>query len=325
MTADLQHPDLQLLRALLRAPGRTIDAGSALGLSRNESHHLTEGIERLAVHGCAIEHDLRGTRLLRSGLGAWSDYLNFAINNPPTRTIEVYQQTTSTQDLAKARSDKPLLIFADQQIGGRGRLGRNWHSPPGTGLLFSMTHHPPVDHPGSIDRASFLTAVALARAIESLTGHDPIQISWPNDLVIDNRKLAGILVEAVRTTRGTTALIIGVGINVALTHDHLAGLPEDVRGRATSFHMQGWAHDRLLIAERVIEQIDRCLAATDIQSMIDDWRLRNLYRDHTIHLRADGQDIRGTVIDLDPDTGLILRRDTGEIVHLHAATTTVIK
>ncbi len=324
MTADLQQPDMQLLHHLLRAVGKTIDATALPSFSARAPQSLTDSINRLAAHGCAIEHDLRGTRLIRSGLGVWSDYLNHALADSPCRTIEVYQRTTSTQDLVKARADTPLLIFADEQTGGRGRLGRSWHAPPGSGLLFSLTHHPQTDQPGSIDRASFLTAVALTRAIEQLTGSGPIQISWPNDLVIEKQKLAGILVESVRNPDGTTSLVIGVGINVALARKDLVGMPDDVRHRATSLHMHGWKQDRLYVAECVIREIDQCLRSSDLQPMIEAWRLRNLYRDQTIRLRSDGRVIQGTVIDLAPDTGLILRRDTGEIVHLPAATTSVL-
>lgn len=323
MSADLQQLDLRLLQQLLSSPGQTIDAGSALGLSRTQLGQLNAAIGRLKTHGCQIIHDLRGTRLIQTGLSVWSDYLKFALSDSPVRSTEVYQCTTSTQDLAKARADRPLLIFADVQTGGRGRLGRSWHAPAGTGLLFSMTHQSASDRSGSIDRTSFLTAVAVAQAVEQLTGRGPIQISWPNDLVIDQHKLAGILVEAVRKGGGSATLVIGVGINVTLNREHLADMPEDVRARATSFRMQGWAHDRLAVAEHVIRRIDHCLAARDIQPLVEAWRTRNLYRDQTIRLRADGRVIEGTVLDLDPDTGLILRRDTGEIIHLHAATTTV--
>jgi len=316
---DLQQHDLVLLEKLLEAGGGTITAPMD---SRGAPDQAS--LERLTQLGCKIEHDPRGIRLIESGLGVWSDYLSHALSHPPMRTVEVYQRTRSTQDLVKARADESLVAFADEQTGGRGRLGRSWHAPAGTGLLFSMTHHPNAGQAGSVDRASFLTAVGLVQAIEQLTGCEPIQISWPNDLVVDGRKLAGILVESVRLKNGSTALVIGVGINIGLTEAQLDQMPEDVRRRATSFRLLGWPSDRLNLAARVIDHIGRCLSATELGPLVETWRQRNLYRDQVIRLRANGQAIQGTVMDLDPDNGLILRRDTGEIIHLPAATTSVI-
>ncbi len=327
MTKPFQMPEMELLGQLLRARGRNLDEGFLTWEYATTPKRIRRSVDRLTRNGCRIEYDIKGIRLIDSGLSVWSDYLHHALTGDSERAIQVYKQTTSTQDLAKARADKPSLILADEQTGGRGRLGRSWHAPAGTGLLFSMTTlQPRKDQSGSVDRTSFLTAVAVAQAIEHITGHGLIQISWPNDLVVDQRKLAGILVESICTNNGDPpTLIVGVGINIGLTQKHLASMPEEVRSHATSFAMQGWSADRLYVAERVITEIDRCLHAPNIPLLVDEWRVRNLFRDQTIRLCSNGKTIQGTVIDLDPDDGLIVRRDTGEITHLHAATTTVLE
>ncbi len=325
MTADLKQAELDTLGTLLYSNGQPVELGYFMQAFRATPNSVERSVIRIVRHGCEIERDMHTIRLIKTGLGVWKDYLRHALPKRSRRSVEVYQSTASTQDLVKARAGESVVIFADEQTAGRGRLGRQWLAPAGTGLLFSMTHKLPADRPESIDRISFLTAVAIAQAIERVTGHGPIQIRWPNDIYIGQRKLGGILVETVQPAGSSTATaVIGIGINVGLTKDHLADLPDDLRSRITSFAMLGWPADRLLIAEKVIAQIDRNLHTFDVPLIVDEWRVRNLHRAQSIKVKTDGQTISGTVIDLDPDHGLIVRRDTGEIVHLPAATTTVL-
>lgn len=328
MSGDLGRAELETLRHLLRAHGRPVGFDFFAHEYRASPGQINRGIDQLIRHGCRIERDMQSAWLIDSGLGVWSDYLKHALPDVHPREIEVYQTTTSTQDLAKLRANKPLVILANEQTGGRGRLGRRWLAPPGAGLLFSMTHTPSADQPGgagTIDRVAFLTAVAVAQAIERVTGHGPIQIKWPNDLTVGRRKLAGILVETVsQGPRSPASLVIGVGINVGLTREHIHTMPEELRPLITSFACQGWHADRLHVAENVIAQIDRNLRDPNIPVLVDQWRARNLFRDQPIKLANAGRTITGTVMDLDPDDGLIVRRDSGEIVHLPAATTTVL-
>lgn len=325
MTGDLERADLELLGHLLRACGRPVELDYFIHEHRATPERINRSVEQLIRHGCRIERDMKSITLIESGLGAWSDYLQHALPDESLREIKVYQTTTSTQDLAKLRASKPLVVLANEQTGGRGRLGRRWLAPPGTGLLFSLTHTPPPDAPNTIDRVAFLTAVAVARAIEHVTGHGLIQIKWPNDLTVGRRKLAGILVETV--SRGPNlppSLVIGVGINVGLTPEHISTMPEELRHIVTSFACEGWQADRLHVAEHVIARIEQNLRDPNVPVLVDEWRVRNLFRDQSIKLANGGQTITGTVMDLDPDDGLIVRRDSGEIIHLPAATTTVL-
>ncbi len=325
MTADLKPIDLDILGTLLNSNGQPVQLDFFLQEFRATQKSVDHSLERLIRHGCVIERDMHTIRLIQAGLGVWKDYLQHTLPKQSRRSVEVYQTTASTQDRVKAQANQSVVIFADEQTAGRGRLGRQWLAPKGVGLLFSMTHKLPRDRPDSIDRVSFLTAVALAQAIERITGHGPVQIRWPNDIYVNQRKLAGILVETVQPRGAANATaVIGIGINVGLTRDHLAEMPAELRSRVTSFAMLGWPIDRLHIAEKVIAQIDRNLHSPDVSSLVDEWRSRNLHREQTLKLKSNGQTISGTVIDLDPDHGLIVRRDTGEIVHLPAATTSVL-
>ena len=322
---DLSPTDLSVLETLLKAQGQAVDISTLLNAAGNDNDVIDAALTKLETLGCRLHRTQAEAQLIGTALNVWSDYLTHKLNEVLPRTVEVYQKTASTQDLARSRANQPVLFLADEQTGGRGRLGRRWLAPPGTGLLFSLTHRVPADQPGPIDRISFITAVAVAQAIESITDTKLIQVRWPNDIYVGHQKLAGILVETVSlAAEKAVAAVIGIGINVGLTHEHTQGLPPELRKRITSFAMQGWHADRLLIAEKVVTQIDKHLRSPDIPTLIDEWRTRNLFREQPIQLTHKGQTIHGTVIDLDPDQGLILRRDTGEIIHLPAATTSVV-
>lgn len=245
----------------------------------------------------------------------WADDLEARLGG--ARRIEVYRATASTQNLIKPRPDQPLLVVADHQAAGRGRLGRRWVAPPGAAALFSFTHR--LDpHRGTTDRVSFLAALGVARAIEHLAPALRVGIKWPNDLMIDGRKLAGILVE----TAGPTA-IIGIGINAGLTAEQRDALPGDVRRRVTSLAMLGHTIDRAALIGEVVARVDACLAQGDVTPLVAEWRDRSVLSNQRLTLRSDGQEVTGAVIDLDPEAGLILRRDGGELITLPAATTTV--
>lgn len=249
-------------------------------------------------------------------LTGWVDEIEAALGTG--RRVEVYPSTASTQDLVKRRAGEALLVAADHQTAGRGRLGRAWVAPPGTAALFSFAHHP-ADGGASIDRVSFLAAVGLARAVERLAPGLRVGIKWPNDLVVAGRKLAGILVESV-----AGAAVIGIGINVGLDADATAHLPAAFRDQTTSLAMLGHHVDRPTLIAEAVRQIDACLSAEDLATLTAEWRDRSVLSHQAMTLLHNGQRVTGSVIDLDPDAGLILRRDTGELVTLPSATTTVV-
>jgi BirA family biotin operon repressor/biotin-[acetyl-CoA-carboxylase] ligase len=159
--------------------------------------------------------------------------------------VIVKELTGSTnEDVAEAaRKGEPegLVIFAEEQTAGRGRLGRTWVSPKGKGLWLSMLLRPTVPMPkwGLIP---LVTGVALAEAVEEVTNLET-GLKWPNDLLIDDRKCAGILAEAAVPG----AVIVGVGLNVWQDEDELPVSPTAVK--ATSLQLSGGENlDRTALA-----------------------------------------------------------------------------
>jgi BirA family biotin operon repressor/biotin-[acetyl-CoA-carboxylase] ligase len=187
---------------------------------------------------------------------------------PFARRTLWYQEVGSTNDvagaLAEQGAEEGLVVIADRQTAGRGRLGRVWVSPPGVGLYLSIVLRP------STTLASLLTiaaGVAVAEGIESATGLRA-QLKWPNDAHVGGRKLAGILAEGA-----PRHVVLGIGINVLP-----AAYPPDVATRATSIEAElGRAVDRgLLVGEclSALAQRYRDLHHDGGQAIVDAWRSR---------------------------------------------------
>lgn len=255
----------------------------------------------------------------------WADALESAAMYAPylgvtPPTVRVYQQTKSTQDIARQQSGRWSVVLANEQTAGRGRLGRAWVAPPGSGVLMSLAW-PGLADRGTLDAIAYRVAVAVAQTAEHFLGPDAgrVRIKWPNDILVDGKKLAGILIE-----RHDTAAIIGIGFNVALDQSQLAGLPKDVAKRITSLSILRHPADRLRVAADLIARCHVNLSSSDTRGLLDAWRSRSPLG-YEARFKSQGQRIVGTVIDLDPAFGLIVRRDTGELIHLPAATTSVIQ
>lgn len=133
------------------------------------------------------------------------------------------ERCETTQRLLEASLPEGAVAVCDEQTAGRGRLGRSWTAPAGSAILCSVLLRPPPERPAA--ELSLVAGVAVAEAVERSTGLSA-QIKWPNDVMLDRRKVAGILAE-VRDG----AVVLGIGVNVNQTRDEL---PEEMRTRAAS-------------------------------------------------------------------------------------------
>jgi len=293
---------------------------------------ITRKIEQLRQAGCQIEsHPQHGVRLTTSGLATWADYLQWSSTSHNPRIIEVYAQTTSTQDAARRMIDGSgnsadgAIAIADCQTAGRGRMGRRWVAPAGTAVTFTRVC---LLRPSqSIDQLTLATTVALTNTLEPLANQARVQIKWPNDLLLDGRKVAGILIETFRVsgTPDRIAALIGVGINVTLNPQELPPETPIDRDRVTSLCLEGASVDRLRILADCLRHLDQTLGETDPTFMLEQWRSHCPMLSGKLKLRSGDRTICGQVIDLDPADGLIVRCDTGAVVHLPAATATILE
>lgn len=327
--------DVQLLDRLLDATGPVgIDQlAQRRGMSQER---VVAELQRLTDAGCVIEQRPgTGVSLAATGLAVWRDYLLGVCPLADRRVVEVYQQTTSTQDAVRrvigafgVQGDGALAV-ADEQTAGRGRVGRRWRCPPGAGLTFSRAVVPGAGET-SEQFLTLVSAVALAEAIEHVvaTAAPQVDIKWPNDLLIDGRKVAGILVERFTVPFGSqgavTAAVIGVGVNTLrpATAPIVDDAPELPDAAYLSDH--GFTSDRLRLLAQAVRSMDAALAIPDAAEIIRRWRRRCLLPSQPVQLQNNGQTFTGRIIDIDLEQGLIVRTNAGGMVHLPTATTSPV-
>jgi BirA family biotin operon repressor/biotin-[acetyl-CoA-carboxylase] ligase len=242
-------------------------------------------------------------------------------------SVELLEASPSTNAEAAARvragAGEGLVVVADHQTAGRGRLDRTWVTPPRSALTMSL-----VLAPGGVPVARWpwlplLTGVAVVEGVRRACGLR-CALKWPNDVLLDGAKLAGILVERVERPDGAAA-VVGVGINVSTTRDEL---PVDT---ATSLHLAGAGevHRADLLAHvlgALGEHYDSWRAAAGDPRAVRASYLSvcdTLGRDVRVHL-PDGRDLVGRASDIDPDGRLVVDTQAagrvvlgaGDVVHV---------
>jgi BirA family biotin operon repressor/biotin-[acetyl-CoA-carboxylase] ligase len=139
--------------------------------------------------------------------------------------IQIFNSVTSTNDILlkaiKSSPEKIIALFAETQTAGRGRQGRTWISPANTNIYFSLSWHFEKSV-GALSGLSLVIAIAIVRALKDLGIREAIKIKWPNDLMFENKKLGGILIESNSINSKKSSLIIGIGLNVNLAEDPIA-------------------------------------------------------------------------------------------------------
>ncbi len=242
------------------------------------------------------------------------------------RSVAVAEVTGSTNaDLlarAAAGAAEGTVLAAEAQTAGRGRMGRTWVSPPAAALMFSVLLRPAAVPPGRRGWVPLLSGLAVAAAVRALTGVDA-RLKWPNDVLVGDRKLAGILAE-----QAADAIVVGTGINVSTTR---AELPVET---ATSLALEGAAgtsRPELLVA--VLGEIQHRYLAwaggaspgdPDACGLRAEYRRRSATLGRRVRVEFPGGDTAsGTALDVDADGRLVisgadgpLAVSAGDVVHL---------
>jgi BirA family biotin operon repressor/biotin-[acetyl-CoA-carboxylase] ligase len=229
------------------------------------------------------------------------------------------------------------LVVADEQTAGRGRAGRHWYTPPGVALAFSLVLYPTCADDPLISRMTALGALAVC---ETLRNHYdlPAQIKWPNDVLLDRRKVAGVLVEAQWTGESLNSFILGIGINVAPAsvygaRAHAEAHAAELRFPATCVESAlRRPVDRLELLHSVLVELLRWRSCLAESAFIRTWEANLAFRGEWVHvtceepweqdgitLAVEKQSLptpEGQVMGLSGDGSLQLRTRSGEVVTL---------
>jgi BirA family biotin operon repressor/biotin-[acetyl-CoA-carboxylase] ligase len=245
----------------------------------------------------------------------------------PTRWLakvwRFYERVSSTQDEAKAWVQQGAphggMVIADEQTKGRGRWGRTWFSPPRKNLHLTLTMKLPAEHP-PLGTLSLLTGVAIVEALRQRFSV-PAFVKWVNDVVVDGKKLAGILIEGV----GSDWALIGIGVNVNLAETEL---PDELRTTATSLQMvKGTPVDRTEVLSTLLVSLESWWERWVQGAMGSVWQALKGWdwlRDKSVtaHL-PDGTTLHGIAVGITPDGGLRLRLSDGTEQMLTAGDVTI--
>lgn len=204
---------------------------------------------------------------------------------PMIVTQEIESTNTTARELASKGAVHGTMVIADHQTGGRGRRGRSFASPAGTGLYLSMI----VRSPLPMEQVVLVTsaaAVAVCQAVEQVTGKH-LSIKWVNDLFWNGKKCCGILTEAAADmeTGGLDHLVVGVGLNLLPPQ---GGWPEELRDIAGSIFEEGEPVDRCRLAAAIGQKLLEACAALPDTSFMQEYRARNLVPGRDVFIVQNG-------------------------------------
>ncbi len=218
-----------------------------------------------------------------------------------------FQSIGSTNDEARTWSNQDApdlsLVVADEQTAGRGRSGRRWLTPPGTALAFSLILRPNAAERTYPARTTGLGAVVLVESLQMFGL--AAQIKWPNDVLINQRKVAGILVESVWTGDELEAFILGIGVNVLAASVPAA---DQLLFPATSLESElNEPLDRLECLKEILSALIRWRPKIGTDEFIRAWESYLAFRGEQVHVRKDNEStLTGELLGLGPDGSLRL-------------------
>ncbi len=230
------------------------------------------------------------------------------------RKIFYYDQVASTNDrakeLARAGAVEGALVLAEEQTGGKGRLGRSWYAPKYKGICFSLILYPRVS-PFGASQVTMMAAVALAAAIRRETGV-AAGIKWPNDLLVGGRKICGILTELSAEMDKINYMVVGAGINA---NQDAGDFPGEVRNTATSLKAEaGRTISRVRLLQASLEEFERWYEAWLAQGfgpVLEKWKEFSVSLNCPVRIHTLKHSWDGWAEDIDKDGALLVSTPGG--------------
>ena len=216
---------------------------------------------------------------------------------------------TKAQELAEKGYPSGTLVVADKQESGKGRRGRSWVSPSGTGIFMTLMIKPDIN-PNNASMLTLVAALAVAKAITSVTGEEAM-IKWPNDIVVNGKKVCGILTEMNAQFDYINHIVVGIGINV-----HNESFPEEISQMASSLMIEAGGkrfHRAQIIAETMsyFEQYyDTFLKTQDLSALVREYDELLVNRNKSVRVLDPKEPFDGKAMGITPKGELIV--DTWE-------------
>lgn len=310
---------IEILRGNYNKPVSGEKLSQDLGVSRTA---IWKNINTLKEEGYTIESLPRKGYILKDSPDVLSqiEIQNGLDTKFLGKKILHYDSVTSTNDLVKEYALKKekagLVIIGEEQVKGRGRRGRTWESPKGTGIWMSILLRPDIP-PKDGPKFTLLSAVAVTKAIREITGIEA-KIKWPNDIIIDNKKVCGILTEMNAEIDYINYVIIGIGINV---NGKKEDFPKEVQDRAISLsQVKGQLVSRKDLVRSILKKIEdyyfQFTNVMDFTGILEEWKSLSCNLGKEVRATIKGKEIIGLAIDINKDGSLLLKKNDGEIVEV---------
>ena len=298
------------------------EMASRLGISRAA---IWKQIKNLRAKGFEIESSTkRGYRLVSKPDLLDPDLLCSGLETRHLgREIYCHSEVSSTNEYARSiatRCGDGTVVLAETQTAGRGRLSRPWSSPQG-GIWMSLILKPEIPLAQAY-RINMAVSVALARAVFGLYSLKA-DIKWPNDLLINERKLCGILMEISAEVDRLDFALIGIGLNANVD---VSSFPEDWRVTSLSKEL-GHSVSRTELVQRILQEIEETYNKMGSEEIYEEWRDRSATLGRYVRITSASGDLEGVVVALLRDGALCLKTDrgtkrilAGDCIHLRALT-----
>lgn len=230
---------------------------------------------------------------------------------------------STSSEIKRISVNNPLtgtIVVAEEQYGGKGRLGRLWTSPKGSGLWFSFILRPNIV-PSQIAGITLAVGIGVCKAIRNYTGVDA-RIKWPNDVIIGSKKICGILTEMTAEADKIDYAVVGIGINV-----NIESFPEDIKHKATSLFIEiGKSVDRIELFKNVLfeveKYIDSYLLNLDTE-ILGEYKKLCATLGRNVEVIRGNQRLIGEAVDVGDAGDLIIKTETGEKIFVNSGEVTV--
>jgi BirA family biotin operon repressor/biotin-[acetyl-CoA-carboxylase] ligase len=311
-----RNQDAALMGALFQARYQLLTRLDLAKMTGIPAKELDARLAPFIQAGYPIEIHPQGTISLREPTDIWcaEEILGRCPKSAtgPAWNPLLLAETSSTNDVAREQGRRGaaagFVVAAARQTAGRGRLGRTWESLPGRGLYTSILLRPDLSLPET-SRLTVLSSVAAVDAVETVSGLRP-RIKWPNDLMVQGRKLGGLLIETETTGSSLAFAVIGIGINVR----HAEGdFSPEIRGQATSLYLAtGQLHRRADLLVALLKAFEQRLTSPFAEAR-EAWTASSLTLGQRVELTTARGRKYGQAMGLDDDGALLLRSDSGEV------------
>jgi BirA family biotin operon repressor/biotin-[acetyl-CoA-carboxylase] ligase len=318
MAEDITQTQVDILTCLQQTPETYFSIKSICEMLHVSPQRAHQGLRELVHWGYRFDQNERGEIKYRSApdLLFPHEIVRGLKSSLFATRIRSYGRVASTNALAYRLAERGepegTVVIAERQTAGKGRLGRTWSSPPKVGLYLSLILRPPIS-PALAPGLSLIAALSVAESIR----HYPklkAMIKWPNDVLLDGKKVAGVLTELSAELDRIRFVIVGIGINV---NHSVKEFPEELRSKATSLQLEATQKvDRIKLVQLLLTNLEKryySFVKSGLKNQIGAIREYSALLTKKVSFKQNGKTVTGTAIDIDNNGMLVVDLGDGKV------------